>query len=130
MDKCTLKHSTGSIGTVSDISKHSEEIEGLLAGDAPAKLIATDELVEDPSILALEKHLEDSLVQNWASAKLGKAYDIFNQARCKASRLIGSVVFAVLIKTASFAPRGRRRSGRSTIPDGYRPDRHSGDSQG
>jgi len=72
-----LQRSTGSIGTVSNISKHAEEIEGFLAGDTPPKLIATDELIEDPSVFALEKHLEDFLAQNWASTELGKTHDIF-----------------------------------------------------
>lgn len=72
-----LQNSTGSIGTVSDITKHAEEIEGFLAGHVPPKLIATDELVEDPSVFALEKHLEDFLVQNWGATELGRSYDIF-----------------------------------------------------
>lgn len=59
-----LRNSTGAIGTVSDISKHAKEIEGFLAGNAAPKLIATDELVEDPSIFALEQHLEDFLIEN------------------------------------------------------------------
>ena len=71
-----LKNSTGAIGTVSDISKHGAEIESLLTGNAPPQLIATDELVEDPAVFALERHLEDFLVQNWASTELGKNYDI------------------------------------------------------
>lgn len=72
-----LRNSTGSIGTVSNITKYAEEIEGFLAGSAPPKLIATDELIEDPSVFALEKHLEDFLVRNWASTELGRDYDIF-----------------------------------------------------
>ena len=74
-----LQRSTGSIGTVSNISKHAEEIEGFLAGNAPPKLIATDELVEDPSVFALESHLEDFLVQNWSSTELGESHDIFEE---------------------------------------------------
>jgi restriction system protein len=71
-----LQNSCGSIGTVSNISKYGEEIESLLAGNAPPQLISTDELVEDPSVFALEKHLEDFLVQNWANTELGQNYDI------------------------------------------------------
>ena len=74
-----LQRSAGSIGTVGNISKHAQEIEGFLAGTAPAKLISTDELVEDPTVFALEKHLEDFLVQNWTSAELGRDYDIFEE---------------------------------------------------
>ncbi|MDG4720723.1 endonuclease NucS domain-containing protein [Thalassospira aquimaris] len=72
-----LQRSTGSIGTVSNITKHAEEIERFLAGHVPPTLISTDELVEDPSVFALEKHLEDFLVRNWASTELGKSYNIF-----------------------------------------------------
>lgn len=74
-----LQNSTGSVGTVSNISKYAEEIEGFMAGHTPAKLIATDETIEDASVFALEKHLEDFLVQNWSSTELGKAYDIFEE---------------------------------------------------
>lgn len=74
-----LQRSTGSIGTVSNISKHAEEIDGFLTGNVRPNLIATDELVEDPSVFALEKHLEDFLVQNWASTELAKDYDIFEE---------------------------------------------------
>jgi restriction system protein len=69
-------NSAGSIGTVSNISKHGAEIESLLAGHALPTLISTDELVEDPSVFALEKHLEDFLVQNWAQTELGKRFDL------------------------------------------------------
>lgn len=74
-----LQNSAGSIGTVSNISKHGEEIEGLLTGNAPPQLISTDELVEDPTVFALEKHLEDFLVRNWSSTELGKNYNIVEE---------------------------------------------------
>lgn len=72
-----LQRSTGSIGTVSNITKHAEEIDRFLDGNAPPELIATDELVEDASVFALERHLEDFLVENWAGTELGKTHDIF-----------------------------------------------------
>ncbi|MBF0356655.1 MAG: DUF91 domain-containing protein [Alphaproteobacteria bacterium] len=74
-----LRNSCGSIGTVSDINKHVAEIEGFLAGSAKPALIATDELVEDPAVFALEKHLEDFLVKNWAGTELGKKYNVFEE---------------------------------------------------
>lgn len=74
-----LKNSAGSIGTVSNISKYSEEIETLISGSRPAAIISTDETIEDPSIFALEKHLEDFLVQNWHHTELGKHYDIYEE---------------------------------------------------
>jgi restriction system protein len=74
-----LKHSAGSIGTVSDLTDHADELEKLLSGNAPQAIVATDASIEDPSIFALEKHLEDFLVQNWKSTELGKRYDIYEE---------------------------------------------------
>lgn len=74
-----LRNSSGSIGTVSDISKYAEEIETLIGGNKPPAIISTDETIEDPSVFALEKHLEDFLVQNWSQTELGKRYDIFEE---------------------------------------------------
>ncbi|CAH1904439.1 conserved hypothetical protein [Candidatus Nitrotoga sp. HW29] len=74
-----LKNSTGSIGTVSTITKYEAEIEKLIGGSVAPSLISTDETVEDPVAFALEKHLEDFLVQNWAQTILGKEYDIFEE---------------------------------------------------
>jgi len=75
----SLQNSTGSIGTVSNITKYSEEIESLIVGNRPPSIIATDETIEDPSVFALEKHLEDFLVQNWKQTELGKKYDIYEE---------------------------------------------------
>lgn len=74
-----LKNSTGSIGTVSNISRHAEEIENLIAGNRPVTIITTDEAIEDASEFALEKHLEDFLVKNWKSIELSKEYDIYEE---------------------------------------------------
>jgi restriction system protein len=74
-----LKNSTGSIGTVSDITKYADELEKLISGIRPPTLVSTDQTVEDPAIFALEKHLEDFLVQNWKQTELGKHYDIYEE---------------------------------------------------
>jgi restriction system protein len=74
-----LQNSTGSIGTVSDVSKHQEEIGKLILGTPTPTIVSTDPTVEDPAAFALEKHLEDFLVQNWAQTDLGKDYDIFEE---------------------------------------------------
>lgn len=74
-----LQNSSGSIGTVSNVTKYADEIEKLIAGDRPPSIVATDESIEDPSVFALEKHLEDFLVQNWRQTELGKKYDIFEE---------------------------------------------------
>lgn len=74
-----LKNSTGSIGTVSDVTNYAQEIELLIGGNVSPTLVSTDETVENPSVFALEKHLEDFLVQNWKQTELGKHYDIFEE---------------------------------------------------
>lgn len=74
-----LRNSTGSIGTVSEITKYRDELERLIGGDAPPALIATDATVEDPASFALEEHLEDFLVRNWAQTELGRQYDIYTE---------------------------------------------------
>ena len=72
-----LKRSAGSAGTVSEITKHAEEIQRLLSGPELPDLVATDTNVEDPTVFALERHLEDFLVHNWEVTDLGKEYDIY-----------------------------------------------------
>ena len=73
-----LKNSTGSIGTVSTITSHAVEIEKLLGVQLnDPVLVASDPDVEDAAAFAMEKHLEDFLVKNWAQTELGKDYDIY-----------------------------------------------------
>jgi len=74
-----LRNSSGSIGTVSRITSYGEEIEKLIGGVSRPTIVSTDESVEDPSAFALEKHLEDFLVDNWAQTELGRDYEIFKE---------------------------------------------------
>ena len=74
-----LQRSMGSIGTISDVSKYADEIETLIGNTPIQTIISTDETVEDPSSFALEKHLEDFLVQNWKQTLLGKEYEIYQE---------------------------------------------------
>jgi len=76
----SLKNSSGSGGTISNISKYSQELEGLISNKTPGKIVSTDETIEDPNVFALEKHLEDFLVRNWKQTILGKNYDIYTEA--------------------------------------------------
>ncbi len=75
----SLRNSTGAIGTVSTISRFAEEIETLISGSRPPSIVATDATIEDPIVFAIEKHLEDFLVQNWHHTELGKHYDIYEE---------------------------------------------------
>lgn len=74
-----LRNSTGSIGTVSSVTKHADEIAKLIGGEVAPKLISTDATVEDPASFALEAHLEHFLVKNWVHTELGKDYDIYEE---------------------------------------------------
>ncbi len=64
-------------GTASRISVHHEEIESLIGGVSRDTLFSTDETIEDPSAFAMEKHLEDFLIQNWAQTDLARDFDIY-----------------------------------------------------
>lgn len=72
-----LRKSCSSAGTVSNISAYADELERLIGGVSAPKLISTDETIEDAAAFAMEKHLEDFLVQNWKQTELGKDYDIY-----------------------------------------------------
>ena len=74
----SLRHSAGSIGTVSNVSKYKEELEQLIKGEVKTQaLISQDPTVEDATVFALEKHLEDFLVANWSSTPLGRTHDLY-----------------------------------------------------
>lgn len=76
-----LRRSAGSTGTVAEITKYGPEIEVLIGG-APSMpgIVATSPEIEDPTAFAMEKHLEDFLVQNWKSTDLGREYDIYQES--------------------------------------------------
>jgi restriction system protein len=73
-----LKGTTGSTRTVVNLSAYQTEIESLLRGVMPAQA-AVEDVIEDATAFALEKHLEDFLVQNWAQTELGRDYDIYTE---------------------------------------------------
>jgi restriction system protein len=73
----SLRNTVGGPGTVREITHHTAEIEQLIGGNEPAVIVSTDSSVEDPTVFALEKHLEDFLVKNWKQTELGKQYDIY-----------------------------------------------------
>lgn len=77
-----LRNSTGSIGTVSDISRYHDEIERLV-GDASllarAPIMVGDPDIEDPAAFAMEQHLEAFLVANWSQTVLSKEFSIYEE---------------------------------------------------
>ena len=77
-----LQNSTGSIGTVSNISDYRDELEKLIgtvsnARQMPAETSISD--IEDPVAFAMEKHLEAFLVKNWNSTELSNDFIIFEE---------------------------------------------------
>lgn len=76
-----LRNSTGSIGTVSRITDYQEEIDKLIGASSgqPLSLVSADPDIQDPVAFAMEKHLEDFLIDNWAQTELGKQYTIYEE---------------------------------------------------
>lgn len=75
-----LRNSTGSIGTVSNVSAHATEIDSFLkTAPVPLTIIASDPTIEDPVAFAMEQHLEAFLVTNWEQTELAKAFSIFEE---------------------------------------------------
>jgi restriction system protein len=75
-----LQNSSGSIGTVSNISGYHTELEQLLGvSPAPVAIIAANPEIEDPVAFAMEKHLEAFLVANWNQTLLSKEFSIYEE---------------------------------------------------
>jgi len=75
-----LKNSAGSALTLINLTKYSSELENLIFGTTSDKIIVSqDSTIEDPSLFALEKHLEDFLIHNWGHTELGKNYNIYEE---------------------------------------------------
>lgn len=77
-----LQNSTGSIGTVSDVTGYHEEIERLLGTATTSTrtvIVSSDPEVEDPVAFAMEKHLEAFLVANWNQTLLSKEFSIYEE---------------------------------------------------
>lgn len=73
----SLRGGMGFAGTVCSLDPYGPEIL-VLIGEKPT-IISTDPSIEDPSVFAMEKYLEEFLVVNWAQTELGKEYDIFSE---------------------------------------------------
>ena len=71
-----LRRSTGSIGTVSNVTQYAAEIERLLSGQPESAPASMDASIEDSASFMMEKHLESFLVENWGQTELGTRYNI------------------------------------------------------
>ncbi len=78
-----LKSSTGVPLTVvgpTAITNYRQEIENLIGNvHSPMPVLLDGAEVEDVSSFALEKHLEDFLVENWSQTELGRDFEIYNE---------------------------------------------------
>jgi restriction system protein len=76
-----LQNSSGSIGTVSNISNYHEEIERLLRESLTpqTQLTSGSPEIEDPVAFAMEKHLEAFLVANWSQTILSTDFSIYEE---------------------------------------------------
>jgi restriction system protein len=72
-----LRNSTGSPGTLANVSQYAQEIENFIGSVYLPTIVSNDVSIEDPSVFALEKHLEDFLVHNWKNTTLGRDFDIY-----------------------------------------------------
>lgn len=72
-----LRGGLGYAGTVCTLDPYGDEI-GRVLGQLPAAspIQYNDPEIQDPSAFALEKHLEDFLVENWEQTELGRTHDI------------------------------------------------------
>ena len=62
------------------IEKHAATLDELVRGcPAVAGIVATTPEVEDPIAFAMEKHLEEFLVSNWAQTELAESWRIFEE---------------------------------------------------
>jgi restriction system protein len=71
-----MQNSIKSTNTLIDISKFASELEAIIDSRPADVLFTKDKDVEDPSAFAIEKHLEDFLIYNWANTELAKTYDL------------------------------------------------------
>lgn len=74
-----FQNSAGSIGTISDLTKYSTEVNIILNGQLLNTVQDNAVTIENSSTFILEKHLEDFLVHNWSNTDLGKQYDILTE---------------------------------------------------
>lgn len=75
-----LRGSLGSGGTLVRLERHADEILRAI-GDVPSRptLFSTDETVEDAAQFAMEKYLEEFLIDNWSFTEIGKEFDIYSE---------------------------------------------------
>jgi restriction system protein len=72
-----LQNSSGSVGTICDLTPHCVELDVLLRGEIAPDDEGSSHTEDDATVFALEKYLEQFLVDNWTSTELGNYFDIY-----------------------------------------------------
>jgi restriction system protein len=72
-----LQRSVRSMGTSASLASYAEELAALIGGRPGPQVTVDDATIEDPSVFAMERHLEDFLIANWAKTPFGKTHSIF-----------------------------------------------------
>lgn len=73
-----LRNSAGAIGALGSLEPHAREIESLIGGARAEIAPEYEPDVENPGSFAMEKHLEEFIVQNWSRTVFANNYEIFN----------------------------------------------------
>ena len=71
-----LRNSTGSIMTIFNVSKHADEIEGLIGGKITSFI---GQNISDIKDFGMESHLEDFIAENWDKIDRFKDYEIYQE---------------------------------------------------
>ena len=62
------------------LDEYAAEVEQLVSGTSTNNALRTNDVtIENPSVFALEKYLEEFLVSNWNNTELAKKYSIFTE---------------------------------------------------
>lgn len=74
-----LRNSLGSIGTVSNVTKYSEELEHILAPVLGTQSVPVSRDRIEAASFQMEKHLEDFLITNWSQTNFGTEYVLYEE---------------------------------------------------
>jgi restriction system protein len=74
-----FQRSTRSALSNIDVDRFADEIAALIAGKKPPEITIADPDVENATVFALERHLEDFLVSNWQNTHFGATHDLWTE---------------------------------------------------
>jgi len=75
-------------GTLVDLKDYQSELQLLMSGEYSRPRISVDDSeVQDAMSFAFESHLEDFIIENWASTEFGRDYDIYTENGFKGTQI-------------------------------------------